>query len=61
MELDEIYLYILKYLSSKESFIYAISKSLEECIKYRRIPFISKTALLIQLNKKGSILLKTNY
>ena len=52
MEPNDIHPKILKFLSSNESFINAISKLFEKCIEYEMIPYIWKIEILIPLNIK---------
>lgn len=58
---DEIHPKILKFLSSNESFVSAITALFNKCIKDENIPSIWKTAIVIPLHKKGSIHLPSNY
>ena len=58
---DEIHPKILKFLSSNESFIFAITKLFNKCIKDENIPSIWKTAIVVPIHKKGPMNLPSNY
>ena len=58
---DEIHPKILKFLSSNESFIAAITELFNKCIKDENIPSIWKTAIVVPIHKKGSMHLPSNY
>ena len=58
---DEIHPKILRFLSTNEDFINAITILFNTCIKFKSIPNIWKTATVVSLHKKGSIHLPSNY
>lgn len=58
---DEVHPKILKYLSSNDSFILAITQLFNKCIKDENIPSIWKTAIVVPIHKKGSMHLPSNY
>ena len=52
---DEIHPKILKFLSTNEEFVNAITILFNRCIKFKSIPNIWKMATVVALHKKGSI------
>jgi hypothetical protein len=58
---DEIHPKILKFLSTNDGFINAITTLFNTCISDETIPAIWKTAIVIPIHKKGSFHLSSNY